>query len=1066
MDDGLPFPKLDAGLPSPKMDAGLPSPKTGYDDFLGLFSDNDQLPSPQVPHSPLEDSSLGVIKGNQPPVLKPDHASPTGAFSQTHDFDNDSGLPLGDDPLSSKGAQSKPLPPPSADFLGLFGDSPAAPVAPAAPAAPVAPEKPVLSADSVPPTPPVQPLPLRQAVGQPVITGGQVTEAEEAEEEGEELVFDLNTIKNNSIEAVPAVAVTTEKKVLKTSPKVKKLLIGGGILLGILLLGFVAVMVVLSHEAEVTDDQLAVIPEADPVVINWNSIQSDRLLAYQVFFTNSLKKLQQDDLDDQLKSDIRGRTLIAMTLASARHFDQIQSELEVLDNSADEILSKDVCSTSWCALGLYGWGLLRDKKALVSKYESKIGESEKQLKNVVETVVKFRKLRSEHSSMREVREEAMKMLKNIDEESLTWPVVAWVAGTSYRELGEFDKAIDSMKKLKNDDDISFSSAAAVLNAELQIILDRGDKARLLCETVSKNQQSSPEDIAKAENLLLLEYVSSAEDRDVIVRVEEELTKGLESPEKIELILNACTHANRSEVCKKPFEIVFSDNPGNMALRQGYIQLLIERVGYSTLIRPDVKTAPVVLHTAIELLDEGLKLEPENKVLWLYKAIASYAIKDVEEFNKAVTEYEHDEKIVWTGAFLRDLMNYQSGELDMVPAVRSNLKSYISQVKNPTDSLVLAIALNYIGNREDADKIVNDFLKYHPEDTYFVNLALDFALERKEKEQGEKYLQMLEARHALMPKQEFDYARFCYDVGDFQTAMEKMIVLNEKTSQFPEPAYLTFLGELFFYEGRCSDAIPYFTNSLNISGGSDPETHYYYGRCLYENGKFDAALTEFNEAANQDEKNRIYVLWVGQAYAGLNHTGEALRAFSDVIEEYTLRSAAEKAVYNKQTIAEAYFFRAELSKYQNRRNETDEDYRMAIKFMPEEIRYYKGYSIFLYENELLKKCVDMINTVEHISKDELDPIFYFVRGLANIKLNKRSNAIADLERAKNGGYAELPESGIVGIREPCEIYERLGYLYREAGAREQARNALKKYLSLSTVITPSVRRDIQADIDKI
>ena len=59
-------------------------------------------------------------------------------------------------------------------------------------------------------------------------------------------------------------------------------------------------------------------------------------------------------------------------------------------------------------------------------------------------------------------------------------------------------------------------------------------------------------------------------------------------------------------------------------------------------------------------------------------------------------------------------------------------------------------------------------------------------------------------------------------------------------------------------------------------------------------------------------------------------------------------------------AEAFYYRAELLKHQNRRAEAKKDYLKALELIPGDLRYSSGYAIFLYENNKHKEAVSLIN----------------------------------------------------------------------------------------------------------
>ena len=129
-------------------------------------------------------------------------------------------------------------------------------------------------------------------------------------------------------------------------------------------------------------------------------------------------------------------------------------------------------------------------------------------------------------------------------------------------------------------------------------------------------------------------------------------------------------------------------------------------------------------------------------------------------------------------------------------------------------------------------------------------------------------------------------------------------------------------------------------------------------------------------------------------------------------------------------------------------------------------FREGYIVVLYENGRLPECVKQIDALHAISDVIVDARVSFIEGIIALKANKRKEALEKLEQALASGFAEREDSGIIGVREPVEIYERLGYLYRDLGKRDEARKYLMLLLEKSQSLSPSAKHDIQNDIDKI
>ncbi|MBO4350982.1 MAG: tetratricopeptide repeat protein, partial [Proteobacteria bacterium] len=543
-----------------------------------------------------------------------------------------------------------------------------------------------------------------------------------------------------------------------------------------------------------------------------------------------------------------------------------------------------------------------------------------------------------------------------------------------------------------------------------------------------------------------------------------LQNHLNSESDVRAVAQVCRWLNKISDCRVAFQILLEKNQDSFPLRSELIRMSLEEMDAAAIFNPAMPLSKLPLVQIDQLIEEGIKLSPESEELWGAKAVSAFAAREYETMENAVDEVERGEQKVWVGAFLRQLKAYANGDEAQQDAARSALKGYIKDVSDPDMAVSLIYALKAVNEDESALQVLDAMAKYHPDNTTVMNAYLRHAIDAKDQRRAESILKRLEKRGALTSEHEFIYAHLVEQLGDINGALERMIVLSEKNDG-NMPQYLAYIGELFMKQSKCDSALPKFTQALELNP-TDPETHFNKGFCLYQDKQFDPALVEFNEAATQDDTNRKYDLWIGRVMKELKMNADAQRAFTTVIEDYTQKPEESRTEEDRKLAAQAYFYRAETHKFQNRRTESRLDFVEALDMEPENLQFLSGYAILMYENEKLKDCIETVDKIEAIAGSSMDANLYFIRGLSKLNLHKRADAVVDLEHAYKHGFADLPDTGIIGVREPAEIYERLGYLYRDLGRKSEARDMLRKFIEKSEVLSDNARKDIQGDIDKI
>ena len=1088
----------------------------------------------------FEDSALGVVKTGpsiQPPILKLDRQEPTGAFKQSRDFDNDSGLPVADDPLGlnlnftdnaipdtlQADLQTHKLPVPNLDMtgtkadmlthemeqpsleptgtdiempkfdvLGLLGEegdsedsirtltnsvqklkdnvasgqsAQAAGLVNPLLREPANPESNALLGErgssgqadlSGAPTgnAPVPP-PIPQN-----LPGGSIVEADDGQ--NGELVFDLNSIQSDKQ------SITREDKNKKASAA-KKTFNSKVILivaLTIIVLGAVggAIYKIMLDMQTVHEEDLANIPEESKAEVHWDIVKLDSKEAYLSFFTQAIKRLKQKDIDSKERQEIQGKILISTALSMVRFPDALQDQVESLDDSVLEIVK--TCESSWCALGLWSWGKFKGQQELVKSVEDKLSSDKQDIQNVVLNAMLYREWKNKDQSKSDARKSADALLRNLKDSD--WPLAAWIKSDLLQTIGKFDeadKALSASITANTGEENAIPPSALMLKkVRNDLALDRIEQADKTLASLMAATNIPAGDKKEAEQLALGTKASLGEWNVEQKNLTDFLQNHLNSESDVQSVAQVCRWLNKTSDCRIAFQILLENNQKNLTLRSELIRMSLEEMDAAAIFNPAMPLSKAPLVQIDMLIEEGIKLSPESEDLWGAKAVSAFAARDYETMENAVDEVERGEKKIWVGAFLRQLKSFANGDEAQQNAARDALKGYMKDVSDPEMAVSLSYALKAVNESESALQLLEEMAKYHPDNTTVMNAYLRHTIDFGDQKKAESILKRLEKRGALTSEHEYTYARLVEQLGDINGALERMIVLSEKNDG-NMPEYLAYIGELFMKQSKCESALPKFNQALEINP-SDPETHFNKGYCLYQDKQFDPALVEFNEAAAQDDSNRKYDLWIGRAMKDLKMNADAQRSFTTVIDEFVQKPEENRTEQDIRLAAEAYFYRAETHKLQNRRTESRLDFLEALKMEPENLQFLSGYAIFLYENEKLKDCIATVDKIESIAGSSMAANLYFIRGLSKLNSHKRSEAVTDLELAYKRGFAELADPGIIGVRESAEIYERLGYLYRDLGRKAEAREMLRKFIEKSEALSDNARKDIQGDIDKI
>ena len=1085
-------------LPTPQSPTASDSNASRHRKTIALTAltafDNDEqenilvpLVSPKAPAkpaaaSPYEDSTLGIPKlrlgDNGPhPVLKLDRKAPTGAFNESHDFDNDSGLPLADDPLSIMDniARTHETPAPTTptaatgpDILGLFTTPPDEPQTPAVPRL-TAPTKTTADVKDKAATDTPNAVESHAPCAQNKDSAPQETNLPDAhtaqpkaaqEETDQEVTFDIQSIRESDAASRSIISPTKPPKKADSSKKKKRLIFALIAVVGVILCGL-GIANFMFDESPSPENDLS---QHTPVKhdVQWTLVTLDQSPAYQKFYKEVLEQLKQESLSASERHDLQGKILLNVVLGSIHHPELFSNDLDMLDNSAKQIATS--CQNGWCALGLYSWGTFRNDADMASKFDVSFDDTPElsAIKHLVQAATQFSSWHLDAQSFSQVQSSGQHILDLLSKAKTldTWMIIPWLKASTLINMGRHTDAIALLKNTHKDK-APHSPALAQLEFSALMAMDRLQEASDILDAIKNMDSKTPREIEDYEQAQALMAGATYSPEEFQTFINEFVKKHAKSPRMMLAANKACQRTQILSRCRTAFQTALENDKQNLTLRQAYAHAALSDQGIIRIARPDIKIDPVTLESITAMLSPAEMEASEDPALWHISAITNYAAGNFDAAIKAIDEIERGNPRIWYGAFLRHLIHYQTGSESQKKQARLDIIDAASHISQPLDTVTLAVALDYIGERQKALDLVEEAYTLHPEFTELLVVRLQLAIGMKNLPMAENCIRRLAMRKALKPEHDYAVAKLTENLGDINAALERMLTLI--SSQNTNPDFQFYVGELFYKKNRCDSAIPYFEHAIELDVNM-PMAHYYKGRCLYDAGQFDAAITEFNDAATQNPNKFLYAVWNGISLIKLAQSSEALQVFTSVIDKYEeLQSPSQE---DHTEAAMAYFYRATQRKLINRRSEANDDFNKAIQLDPKNATYYEGYAVFLYESEQLNKCLAQIQILETLVPEDIDARALFTKGLALLKIGKRNDALEALEKAKEKGFGERSDSGIIGIREPAEIYERLGYLYRDMGRKTEAKANLTQFLTQSKTLSPSAAHDIQGDIDKL
>ncbi len=286
--------------------------------------------------------------------------------------------------------------------------------------------------------------------------------------------------------------------------------------------------------------------------------------------------------------------------------------------------------------------------------------------------------------------------------------------------------------------------------------------------------------------------------------------------------------------------------------------------------------------------------------------------------------------------------------------------------------------------------------------------------------------------ALKERIRYDLGRAHLAAGNATAAQFLFARLAESDDADPDALY--FLGESYFEQGNCAEAVPVFRRYLNAQPELTAYTRSWIAQCALADGDIDEAIQQYELAVEADAQRLItYQLRVTLAglYGQQNRFNDAANLYAVIRDEaQTEYTKAEMGYFSAEARiaagddAEGY---AQFRDLVNTYPEQAASYRALVKLVQAEEpvdQYYRG--VVDYFAEAYSPCVLALEEyIEDNPDDYIADARLYLAGCYEA-LGDRTNALAEIATFS---ALDVTSAG-------RGLYER-GELYRRQGLTEQA-----------------------------
>jgi tetratricopeptide (TPR) repeat protein len=303
----------------------------------------------------------------------------------------------------------------------------------------------------------------------------------------------------------------------------------------------------------------------------------------------------------------------------------------------------------------------------------------------------------------------------------------------------------------------------------------------------------------------------------------------------------------------------------------------------------------------------------------------------------------------------------------------------------------------------------------------INLT-EYYLDSGQQARALEQLQIMIGSGVESPRVRYLNARALHGSGDYSRAIEELLVLQESDTDNPD--YLFLLGLVHFDDGNYTAARQHFVRAYEESPTLG-EAQYYVGRCDIELGGYNEAITSLTDASRRSNSGE-YHYWLGVALEKASQRVQALQEFDQAIEDDVAWSLENPEVYSRR--GRLYYERGAM-------RAAYRDLRTVLTLRPTHIEAAWTIGRVHYEE---RSYSDAIGSFEYsLTLDPDQPVVHYEIALAYLRLEPmaREEAVVHFEAARAAEF---------GIEEP-ELFQKLAYVYRDLGRREDAAAALEAFM---------------------
>jgi len=252
------------------------------------------------------------------------------------------------------------------------------------------------------------------------------------------------------------------------------------------------------------------------------------------------------------------------------------------------------------------------------------------------------------------------------------------------------------------------------------------------------------------------------------------------------------------------------------------------------------------------------------------------------------------------------------------------------------------------------------------------------------------------------------------------------------------------GRIHFDRGNWETAMSNFNRAREL----DPQMYratFYVGRTQYATDDYKAALKTFRGILDYRSDEGEYQDWMARTLHKLGRHQKARTHYERAIEvdqRYADRHADLYVRFSDLLVSLGYLERA--------KRQVDR----ALQIDPESLSARLARADILFEEENYDDAAQMYRKV--IEKDDSRAEAHYKLGMCHLYENERSRAARALQKAIRHGY------------EQPDIYEKLGYIYKELGQNQEAVDAFETFLKKSdpSSLATETRREILNQIERL